>query len=146
MIWTLRYVNSFYFIVIVIWWLHSFDIIFPLFACGKHLHDCIISRRAVVLSLFIEVSVPNQENVGSSICELCYLFCLFLWFFYCIMKLYRDSSVFCFSFNCCTPGKMASWPHQASPAVLDEKSACIKILKVFDPWRKRFHYIELVLK
>ena len=87
-------VNSFYLIVIVIWWLHSFDIIFTLFACGKHLHDRIISRRAVVLSLFIEVPVPNQENVGWSICVLCYLFCLFLWFFYWILKLFRDSSVF----------------------------------------------------
>jgi hypothetical protein len=49
-----------------------------LLICGKHFHDSIISLRwevfvhitSLTLPLFIEVSLPNQENEQSCICLL----------------------------------------------------------------------------
>lgn len=49
-----------------------------------------------------------------------------------------------FHFIVCTMRKMAFM--LSSPALLEEKEACMQRLNVFDPSRKRFHCIELVLK
>ena len=44
-----------------------------LLVCGKHFHDCIISwdvyvhKTSLTLPLFIEVSLPSQENEQSCI-------------------------------------------------------------------------------
>ena len=66
-----------------------------LLICGKHFHDCIISLRwevfvhktSLTLPLFIEVSLPSQENEQS---------CIFvLWASIFPLSMFRQCSIFC---------------------------------------------------
>ena len=66
----------------------------------NHLHDGVISREGAWIhktslspTHLIEVSVPSQTNQGSSVCQ-GYRICLFLWFFYRILELFRQFSIF----------------------------------------------------
>ena len=69
-----------------------------LLACGKNLHDRTISIRgeawahktSLTQPLFIEVRVPIQEKEQSYTCVLWWRFCLFLRFWYLILKLFRQ--------------------------------------------------------
>jgi len=78
-----------------------------LFTGGKYLNDRIISLIGKVwvhkTSLtrhffFIEVPVPSPESERSYICVRDIDFCLFLWFIYWILELFRQCGVF-FSFS-----------------------------------------------